>query len=505
MDTDSINHVDPTRPFSEAYLVDFESQSGSGDRFCVQIAGASASPRTLLLCLHGANYSSASFSLLAGLLSQRVCVAAYDARGHGRTLAASKLAPSSETLCDDLFNVVEFLSCKYGQGGGHGHALKFVLLGHSMGGAIATHAAAAWADRAPPDAQLAGLIVMDVVEGSALEALPGMTAIASKLASLRFGSPDDVVQWALTSGTLHLRASAEISVPYEIEATQDVGEGGAALRLTGAAPHSVAHHHHTPIGSSAAAAAAGMGQAPPPLGREGDTTDNCSSRIVHPAAASSSNSERPAGCYKFIASDFLLSSAPHWRGWFTGCSARFLGFRGPKLLVLADVSTLDTALTVGQMQGKFSLAMVAGSGHVVHEDAPDVVANAVASFLSRNGLVASADADLLAAKLARARAGISSPPSLSSSTLSASASSSASSPYRSPHLHGTPDVGSIGGNSHLTPNHAQSHTGRSLYSSLSVSSQSEAQMTEASKGNNDSSTARMWNLKDDTGEHVAYK
>merc|ERR1719431_789809 len=49
----------------------------------------------------------------------------------------------------------------------------------------------------------------------------------------------------------------------------------------------------------------------------------------------------------------LLDSAPHWEGWFSGLSDRFLSLGAAKLLLLAGVDRLDTALTVGQMQGKF--------------------------------------------------------------------------------------------------------------------------------------------------------
>ena len=51
--------------------------------------------------------------------------------------------------------------------------------------------------------------------------------------------------------------------------------------------------------------------------------------------------------------------------------------------VLAGINTLDVELTVGQMQGKFQLAVVENVGHAVHEDAPGKVADIVVTFLSR--------------------------------------------------------------------------------------------------------------------------
>ena len=95
-----------------------------------------------------------------------------------------------------------------------------VLLGHSMGGAIAVHAAASGRVRS-----LAGLLVVDVVEGSALQvtyscqgllpallwqwadllttllqALPVMPQILSQRPG-SFSSLDAAIEWALASGT----------------------------------------------------------------------------------------------------------------------------------------------------------------------------------------------------------------------------------------------------------------------------------------------------------------
>ncbi|CAN8032604.1 unnamed protein product [Ixodes persulcatus] len=56
----------------------------------------------------------------------------------------------------------------------------------------------------------------------------------------------------------------------------------------------------------------------------------------------------------------------------------------PKLLLLAGVDRLDKDLTIGQMQGKFQMQVLPQCGHAVHEDVPDKVAEAVATFLVRN-------------------------------------------------------------------------------------------------------------------------
>ena len=48
----------------------------------------------------------------------------------------------------------------------------------------------------------------------------------------------------------------------------------------------------------------------------------------------------------------------------------FLASPPVKMLLLAGMDRLDTALTVGQMQGKFQLTCMPQSGHAIHEDQP---------------------------------------------------------------------------------------------------------------------------------------
>ena len=54
-------------------------------------------------------------------------------------------------------------------------------------------------------------------------------------------------------------------------------------------------------------------------------------------------------------------------GWFRGLSSSFLTIRTARLLVLAGTERLDKELMIGQMQGKFQLAVVPETGHMIHE------------------------------------------------------------------------------------------------------------------------------------------
>lgn len=63
----------------------------------------------------------------------------------------------------------------------------------------------------------------------------------------------------------------------------------------------------------------------------------------------------------------LSKSEQYWSGWFENLSSKFLDLGVPKLLLLASIDGLDRTLTVGQMQGKFQLQVLARCGHAVHE------------------------------------------------------------------------------------------------------------------------------------------
>ena len=81
----------------------------------------------------------------------------------------------------------------------------------------------------------------------------------------------------------------------------------------------------------------------------------------------------------------LPKSSPHWQGWFEGLSTLFLSAPVQnRLLILAGMDRLDKDLTIGQMQGKFQLQVLPQTGHAIHEDVPDRVAEVIAHSLKLN-------------------------------------------------------------------------------------------------------------------------
>ncbi|CAI5986052.1 unnamed protein product [Closterium sp. NIES-64] len=153
----------------------------------------------VLLCLHGGGYAGASFAVAAGHMRGEVQVVAVDMRGHGATRTANDLDLSAQTLVEDVAGVARKL---FGDS-----PPAIVLLGHSMGGAVAVRVAE---QQLLPS--LAGLVVVDVVEGSAVASLGHMHAVLASRPS-HFPSLHKAVEWSVRSGHLRSVESARVSVP----------------------------------------------------------------------------------------------------------------------------------------------------------------------------------------------------------------------------------------------------------------------------------------------------
>ncbi|GMP79058.1 hypothetical protein CsSME_00034746 [Camellia sinensis var. sinensis] len=135
----------------------------SNDVFHIYKAGSDG---PVIFCLHGGGYSGLSFALAASKLKEKSRVVAMDLRGHGKSSTENELDLSIETLCNDAIAVLKTM---YGDS-----PPAIVLVGHSMGGSVAVHVAAK-----KELSRLCGLIVVDVVEGTAMASLMHMQKILS--------------------------------------------------------------------------------------------------------------------------------------------------------------------------------------------------------------------------------------------------------------------------------------------------------------------------------------
>lgn len=128
---------------------------------------------------------------------------AVDLRAHGETKTDNDNDLSIEVLCRDVMDVID---TKYGDNS------KIVLVGHSMGGALAAKIASRDLAKEGKRFKLQAVVVIDVVEGTAMEAIGSMhRIIASRPQS--FGSIESAIEWSLRSKMLRNVDSARVSVP----------------------------------------------------------------------------------------------------------------------------------------------------------------------------------------------------------------------------------------------------------------------------------------------------
>ena len=381
----------------------------NGDSFCVYEGGTKSTTDItipVLVFLHGGGFSALTWAHLNSHLSRSVeCrVFALDLRGHGDTTINASLDKKNgeldlraEKLSDDISQVVSKLLGET--------TPPVVLVGHSMGGALAVHTALLGCtnnEDVPPDTletrhsldhpgirNLVGICVIDVVEGTAMDALSSMQSfLRSRPKS--FPSIDYAIEWAVRSGQVRNLDSARVSMPGQLKnmdtgvcSTQDVNAEAVELDTNIQEHMKIVQKNQASVDS---------------IAEEAEEDDMSHSSTDEHQLCSSEKSlayekfkkleneneipSKKSSSYTWRVD--LCKSEPHWTGWFSGLSSKFLSISASKLLVLAGVDRLDRDLTVGQMQGKFQMQILPQAGHAIHEDVPDKVADILATFLVRN-------------------------------------------------------------------------------------------------------------------------
>ncbi|KAF4201673.1 hypothetical protein CNMCM8927_001274 [Aspergillus lentulus] len=169
----------------------------------------------LFVMHHGAGSSGLSFATCAEEIRKilpKAGILSLDARDHGRTSVqradggAAELDLSLETLNQDLVYVVRKTQAEMGWE----ELPDLVLVGHSLGGAVITDVA----KKGELGNKLLAYAVLDVVEGSAMDALQSMEKYLSTRPS-RFPSLTSGIEW---------QTSARVSVPsllYQEESPSD--------------------------------------------------------------------------------------------------------------------------------------------------------------------------------------------------------------------------------------------------------------------------------------------
>ncbi|CEJ85728.1 Putative Protein phosphatase methylesterase 1 [[Torrubiella] hemipterigena] len=163
----------------------------------------------LFVMHHGAGSSGLSFSVVGYELRKRLPnagILAIDCRGHGSTTCRSDSEPDLrlETLSSDLLSIIEATQSQM-----QWETLPpIILVGHSLGGAVITDLAST----GKLGNSLLGYVVLDVVEGSAMDALHSMQTYLSTRPT-GFASVESGIDWHIRTRTVRSSVSARSSVP----------------------------------------------------------------------------------------------------------------------------------------------------------------------------------------------------------------------------------------------------------------------------------------------------
>ncbi|KAI0259130.1 protein phosphatase methylesterase [Gloeopeniophorella convolvens] len=179
---------------------------------------ADGSAGSVMVCHHGAGFSGLSFALFAKEVTQltkgELGVLSVDARRHGKTVPTGGSPDedlSLDILVEDLCNLLQVVFADPTA------APSLLLVGHSMGGAVVVRVAPRLI---AAKYRVAGVAVLDVVEGTALDALPHMPAILNSRPE-GFDSVSDAIEWHITAHQIRNIASARVSVPSLIVPTPE--------------------------------------------------------------------------------------------------------------------------------------------------------------------------------------------------------------------------------------------------------------------------------------------
>uniref|UniRef100_A0A3Q3ECF4 Protein phosphatase methylesterase 1 n=1 Tax=Labrus bergylta TaxID=56723 RepID=A0A3Q3ECF4_9LABR len=313
--------------------VEVENENGKDISFYSSFCIGAHGP--VLLLLHGGGHSALSWAVFT------VCIITIT-DSLSDLLSDSKVKNpddlSADTMAKDIGKVVEML---YGE-----NPPPIMIIGHSMGGAIAVHTAVA--NHIP---SLLGLCVIDVVEGTAMDALNSMQNFLRSRPKT-FKSLENAIEWSVKSGQIRNTESARVSMGGQVKKCEESTSRPGVSNSIG----------------------------------EGIIEEEEEEEVEE-----ESNKKRMKEDDQEVKKESIFTwrvelskTEKYWEGWFRGLSALFLTCPAPKLLLLAGVDRLDKDLTIGQMQGKFQMQVLPQCGHAVHEDAPEKVADALATFMVRH-------------------------------------------------------------------------------------------------------------------------
>ena len=369
-----------------SYFDDRKDLDLDGDNFRVYIKEdkATRDDLPLLVLLHGGGFSGLTWSLFVESINElcHVRALAIDLRGHGSTHTSDDENLSIACFVNDINRILKHL---------YQNSLpELILMGHSMGGAIAVH----YADKCDDELiapRISGLIVIDVVEGTAKEALSAMQQVLRERPK-GFKSIPYAIEWCVRSGQTRNLEAARISMPGQIKCSR-TGKCASDIdyptikqqqleSASPATPTSEDDPHRSLLESKKKIKLEPLDSRIIEEDEDMEENGNNIKNIVFKEPIIQKPQDNP---YEYVWRINLTKTEPFWTEWFDDISNIFLGPKGgAKLLLLAGIDRLDGPMTVGQMQGKFQMQILPKVGHTIQEDDPDSVAEVVAAYLIRN-------------------------------------------------------------------------------------------------------------------------
>jgi protein phosphatase methylesterase 1 len=168
----------------------------------------------LFFCVHGAGYTGLSFAQLAEALKTKIeCqIVAPDLRGHGKTECEDPFNFSKDRIVQDLAAIYVKL---YPDEDSRPYAF---VLGHSMGGAMAIRLC-----RDNLISKVLSLVVIDVVEGTALSSLSNMPQVLRRRPQ-HFKTLEAAIHWSTTTtDSLCRLPGARQTVPTQLRKDEKTG------------------------------------------------------------------------------------------------------------------------------------------------------------------------------------------------------------------------------------------------------------------------------------------
>lgn len=165
----------------------------------------------VLVLLHGGGTNSMSWALCVSelkklLKGKHLEILAIDMRGHGQSFSKKNdLELDVETMTVDVLNV---LKAKYKKIEDH----QFIFAGHSLGGSIAINVVCKL--EKIKDIYCSGFIVLDMVEGTAMESMQGLKNTL-RIRPKELNSVNDAIRWNMQLTNIQMD-NISISTPSQL-------------------------------------------------------------------------------------------------------------------------------------------------------------------------------------------------------------------------------------------------------------------------------------------------